>query len=39
MGTDASGRPVASGVYFVLFEARSASGSVIRQTRPMVYIK
>ena len=39
MGTDASGRPVASGVYFAVFEARDASGSVIRQTRPMVYLK
>ncbi len=39
MGSDASGRPVASGVYFALFEARDASGSVIRQSRPMVYIK
>jgi alpha-mannosidase len=39
MGTDAASRPVASGVYFALFEARNASGTFIRQTRPMLYIK
>lgn len=39
MGNDASGRPVATGVYFALLEARDPSGSVIRQCRPMVYLK
>jgi hypothetical protein len=38
-GRDSAGRPVATGVYFLLMEARDASGGVFRQSKPMVYLK